>query len=97
MEAFLNGQNSYGFIDASYPCPPQYVTSANGSTCTVSADYVAWKTHDQSIVNIIGQTLSPVAMSCVVGSHFAHEMWMCLKQKFAASNRQNILQLKTNL
>lgn len=97
MEAFLNGQNCYGFVDGSCPCPPQYVTSSDGSTHTLSADYVAWKTQDQSIVNLLGQTLSPVAMSCVVGSHSAQEMWARLKQKFAAPNRQKILQLKTNL
>lgn len=97
MEAFLNGQNCYGFVDGSCPCPPQYVTSSDGSIPTLSADYVAWKTQDQSIVNMLGQTLSPVAMSCVVGSRSAQEMWARLKQKFAAPNRQNILQLKTNL
>lgn len=46
---------------------------------------------------MLGQTLSPKAMSCVVGSQSAQEIWSRLKLKFAAPNRQNILQLKTNL
>ncbi|PRQ21028.1 hypothetical protein RchiOBHm_Chr7g0234661 [Rosa chinensis] len=46
---------------------------------------------------MIGQTLSPIAMSCAVGSRSAQEMWTNLKNKFAAPNRQNILQLKSNL
>ncbi|PRQ56316.1 putative transcription factor interactor and regulator CCHC(Zn) family [Rosa chinensis] len=46
---------------------------------------------------MLGQTLSPVAMSCAVGSRSAHEMWSNLRLKFAASNRQNILQLKSTL
>ncbi|XP_062028312.1 uncharacterized protein LOC133744184 [Rosa rugosa] len=36
-------------------------------------------------------------MSCAVGSKSAAEMWVNLKLKFAAPNRQNILQLKSNL
>lgn len=91
MEAFLNGQNFYGFVDGSYPCPPQYVPSVNGSTQTLSSEYIAWKAQDQSLVNMIGQTLSLVAMSCDIGSYFAQEMWAHLRRKFVA---QNILQLK---
>ncbi|PRQ43851.1 hypothetical protein RchiOBHm_Chr3g0472821 [Rosa chinensis] len=46
---------------------------------------------------MMGQTLSPVAMTCAVGSKSAKQMWDNLKLKFAAPNRQNILQLKSNL
>ncbi|PRQ59977.1 putative transcription factor interactor and regulator CCHC(Zn) family [Rosa chinensis] len=46
---------------------------------------------------MLGQTLSPVAMSCAVGSRSSQEMWSNLRLKFAAPNRQNILQLKSNL
>ncbi|KAL6225205.1 hypothetical protein ACLB2K_004056 [Fragaria x ananassa] len=43
------------------------------------------------------QTLSPIATLCAVGSKFSKELWENLKNKFAAPNRQNILQLKSNL
>ncbi|KAK9912821.1 hypothetical protein M0R45_036661 [Rubus argutus] len=96
LEAFLNGQNLYDFVDGSTPCPPQFVQSANGVN-VISPEYEAWKTQDQSVVNMLGQTLSPIATNCAVGSRSAYEMWKNLKLKFAASNRQNIVQLKTNL
>ncbi|KAM5554367.1 hypothetical protein ABKV19_022642 [Rosa sericea] len=92
LESFLRGQNLYGYVDGSTSCPAQYVDNN-----VASPEYVNWKIQDQSIVNMIGQTLSPVAMSCAVGSKSAQEMWSRLKLKFAAPNRQNILQLKTNL
>lgn len=59
--------------------------------------YVAWKTQDQSIVNLICQTLSLIAISCAVGSWYAQELWSNLKLKFVARIRQNILQLKSTL
>ncbi|XP_024186572.1 uncharacterized protein LOC112191456 [Rosa chinensis] len=46
---------------------------------------------------MMGQTLSTVAMVCAVGSKSAQDMWSRLKLKFVAPNRQNILQLKSNL
>lgn len=46
---------------------------------------------------MIGQTLSSTATSCAVGSKTAFDLWRNLRNKFAASSRQNILQLKTNL
>lgn len=97
LQSFLRGQNLYEFVDGSVSCPSQYVLDADGTTSVLSRDYIAWKTQDQNIINLLGQTLSPKAMSCVVGSQSAQEMWSRLKLKFAAPNRQNILQLKTNL
>ncbi|PRQ40037.1 putative transcription factor interactor and regulator CCHC(Zn) family [Rosa chinensis] len=97
MESFLRGQNLFGFVDGSIPCPPQCVLSTDGTTSTPSADYITWKTQDQSIVNMIGQTLSAVAMNCAVGSKSAQDLWTRLRLKFADANKQNILQLKSNL
>lgn len=96
LEAFLKGQNLYGYVDGTIPCPPQLIRSSDGTT-VINPEYDAWKTQDQSVVNMIGQTLTPVATNCAVGSRSAHELWKNLKHKFAASNRQNIVQLKTNL
>ncbi|KAM5575786.1 hypothetical protein ABKV19_014637 [Rosa sericea] len=97
LESFLKGQNLYGFVDGTIRCPPQFVLASDGVANVINNEFVAWKTQDQSIVNMLGQTLSPVAMSCAVGSKSAAEMWANLKLKFAAPNRQNILQLKSNL
>lgn len=89
LQSFLRGQNLYEFVDGSVSCPSQYVLDADGTTSVLSRDYIAWKTQDQNIINLLGQTLSPKAMSCVVGSQSAQEMWSRLKLKFAAPNRQN--------
>ncbi|KAL6190995.1 hypothetical protein ACLB2K_037388 [Fragaria x ananassa] len=48
-------------------------------------------------MNMVGQTLGNVATKCAVGSRSSKELWENLRQKFAAPNKQNILQLKSNL
>ncbi|GAB2267282.1 hypothetical protein Dimus_038662 [Dionaea muscipula] len=97
LESFLKGLSLYGHIDGTSACPAQFVLGSDGTSTTMSAAYVTWKAQDQSIINMIGQTLSPRAMSCVVGSTTAAELWTCLKSKFADTNKQNVLQLKANL
>lgn len=96
LESFLKGQKLYGFVDGTVPCPPPYVLDEIGNS-VVNPEYEAWCTQDQSIINMIGQTLSSAATSCAVGSKTSFDLWRNLCNKFAASGRQNILQLKTNL
>lgn len=78
LEAFLNGQNLFGFVDGTVPCPPQFVHTDDG-TNVINPEYEAWKTQDQSVVNMLGQTLSPIATNCAVGSRSAYEMWRNLQ------------------
>lgn len=93
LRSFLKGQKLYGFVYGTMPCPAQFrLDSADHEV--VNPAYDAWCTQDQSIVNMTGQTPSLAATSCVVGSN---ELWRNSRDKFAASSRQNILQLKTNL
>lgn len=58
-----------------FQCPHQYVRASDGTTSMPNLEQIAWKVQDKSIVNMIGQTLIPVARNCAVGSKSAHEMW----------------------
>lgn len=97
LESFLKGQDLYGHVDGSVPCPPQFICDSTTGQEVLNPAYASWFTTDQSIVNMIGQTLSSAATSCAVGSKTALDLWRNLRNKFASSNRQNILQLKSNL
>lgn len=96
VESFLKGQKLYGFVDGTVPCPPKCILDSSGNSVP-NPEFEVWCTQDQSIVNMIGQTLSSAATSCAVGSKTAFDLWRNLRNKFAAPSRQNILQLKTNL
>lgn len=43
LDSFLKGQNLYGFVDGTLPCPPQLICDADGSN-VVNPEYEAWKT-----------------------------------------------------
>lgn len=43
LESFLKGQNLYGFVDGSLPCPSQLVCDVDGSH-VINPEYEAWKT-----------------------------------------------------
>ncbi|KAM7485993.1 hypothetical protein LguiA_002002 [Lonicera macranthoides] len=90
MESFLRSIRMYELVDGTYPCPPECINSLPNPA------YENWRWQDQYVINMLGQTLSPVAMTCAVGSTSAADMWLNLKNKYAASNRQNKLQLKSN-
>lgn len=95
LDSFLKGQNLFGFVDGTIPCPPRFIDS--DGTDVINPAFESWCIKDQSIINMIGQTLSSTATSCAVGSKTSCELWRNLRNKFAAPSRQNILQLKTNL
>ncbi|KAK9928309.1 hypothetical protein M0R45_025452 [Rubus argutus] len=63
LESFLKGQKLYGFVDGTLPCPPQFVLDSDGHT-VANPEFENWCTQDQSIINMIGQTLSSAATSC---------------------------------
>lgn len=73
LESLLKGQNLYGFVDGTLPCASQFVRATNGSN-VLNPEYEAWKTQEQIVVNMLGQTLSPIALTCIVGSRSTHEM-----------------------
>lgn len=65
LEALLKGQNLFGFVDGSIPCPSQFRRTDDGINI-ISTEYEAWKTQDQSVVNMLGQTLSPILLLIVL-------------------------------
>jgi hypothetical protein len=71
LESFLRGLSLYGYVDGSIPCPAESILATDGTTKTVNPEYVLWKSKDQNVINMIGQTLSVRAMSCAVGSNTA--------------------------
>ena len=53
--------------------------------------------HDRAIMQLITATLSPVAMSCAIGSISSKDLWQRLKEQFSTVSKTSIFQLKSNL
>ncbi|CAL2247917.1 unnamed protein product [Prunus armeniaca] len=78
MNLLLKCHGTLGFVTGSHPCPPQFVV---GSNSEVIEAYKVWQLHDKALMLLISTTLSASAISCVIGSTNAKEMWLTLKER----------------
>ncbi|CAN6717489.1 unnamed protein product [Malus baccata var. baccata] len=106
MELMLEGYGIMGFVDGSSPCPPRFVSSSSvasevsygDSSANVETDeYKVWKMHDRALMQLITATLSPVAVSCAIGSTSSQDIWTRLKDNFSTVSRTSIFQMKSDL
>ncbi|KAM1804838.1 hypothetical protein ACFX12_030657 [Malus domestica] len=83
MQLLLEGHSIIGFVDGSMSCPAQFsqdssdnsaILSGDSSTRVPSDDYNISKMHDKALMQLITATLSPVTVSCVIGSTSSKEM-----------------------
>ncbi|KAM2095513.1 hypothetical protein ACFX1R_019305 [Malus domestica] len=105
MQLLLESNGIIGYVDGSTSCPSQHVSisgeSGNNSLVTSSSamndEYVMWKMHDRAIMQLITATLSPITMSCAIGSTSSKDLWVRLKEQFSTMSRTSIFQMKSNL
>ncbi|CAN6721051.1 unnamed protein product [Malus baccata var. baccata] len=106
MQLLLEGHGILGFVDGSNPCPIRFTRpTSSGSeedsqgtlSHTESDDYKIWKLHDRALMQLITATLSPSAISCVIGSISAQDIWTRLKEQFSTVTRTSIFQMKSEL
>ncbi|CAL9023567.1 unnamed protein product, partial [Prunus brigantina] len=103
MQLLLESNGIIGFVDGSRPCPPTVASGESGinsSNTSSAADCDAvliWKMHDRAVMQLLTATLSPVALSCAIGSHSSRDLWVRLKEQFSTVSRTSIFQMKSNL
>ncbi|KAM2793631.1 hypothetical protein PS2_005143 [Malus domestica] len=104
IQLLLESNGIMGFVDGSHPCLPQFSVSPaesgiQSSSCTsVETDtFVVWKMHDRAIMQLITATLSPIALSCAIGSKSSQDLWIRLKEQFSTVSKTSIFQMKSNL
>ncbi|KAM5588569.1 hypothetical protein ABKV19_006834 [Rosa sericea] len=98
MYSLLRGHGLLKFVDGSHSCPSQFSISDDGHlTPNPSEDLDEWLEKDCNLISLITATLSPEALSHVVGCNSALEVWTTLKDRYATVSRSNVLQLKSNL
>ena len=56
-----------------------------------------WISRDQGLLTLTNSTLSPTALSLVVGQTTAHGIWFILEKRYTSASRSNILNLKMDL
>ncbi|CAN6708563.1 unnamed protein product [Malus baccata var. baccata] len=106
MELLLEGYGIMGFVNGSNPCPVQFSLSVSAnsdiesgsSSCNLETDeYKVWKMHDRSIMQLNIVTLSPIVVSCAIGSSCSKDLWTRLKEHFSTVSKTSVFQLKSDL
>jgi hypothetical protein len=100
LQLLLESNGIMGYVDGLLLCPPQHDSNSDESGITSSSptdEYIVWKMHDRAIMQLITATLSPIAMSCAIGSISSKDLWTRLKEQFSTVSRTNIFQMKSNL
>jgi hypothetical protein len=82
-----------GIVDGSNPCPPQFVTDAEGKNAPNPA-YSLWVRQDQLLLGWLNITLSESVLSIVFGLHTSNQVWSALKSRFASESRSRVSHLK---
>ncbi|KAM1001536.1 hypothetical protein PS1_008017 [Malus domestica] len=93
IQLLLESNGIMGFVDGSHPSP----TESGSCTSAESDAFVVWKMHDRAIMQLITATLSPVALSCAIGSKSSQDVWIRLKEQFSTVSKTSIFQMKSNL
>lgn len=97
-----DGHGIMGFVDGSSPCPHCFtssesgaseVNSGNSSANVENDEYKVWKMHDHALMQLITATLSPVVVSCTIGSTSSKNIWTHLKEHFSIIEPLNTRQL----
>ncbi|KAM1719673.1 hypothetical protein ACFX12_021452 [Malus domestica] len=100
LELLLKGNGIMGFLDGFIFCPEKYTATEDGIVinCSIITDaYKVWKIHDKALMTHITATLSPAALSSVIGCQSSKEMWINLKERFSSMTRTSIVQMKIDL
>ena len=103
MQLLLQSNGISGFTDGSHPCPltnsiaESSTNNSNSISATECEDVVIWRMHDRAVMQLITATLSPMALSCAIGSSSSQDLWNRLKEQFSTVSKTNIFQLKSNL
>uniref|UniRef100_A0A2N9HKM9 Integrase catalytic domain-containing protein n=1 Tax=Fagus sylvatica TaxID=28930 RepID=A0A2N9HKM9_FAGSY len=85
-------------LDGTVPPPEQYLADENGDlSLHENILYKQWKARDQALKTLINATLSPSAITLVIGQTTAQGVWQVLERRYTSLSRTHILSLKAEL
>uniref|UniRef100_A0A2N9GMR9 Retrotransposon Copia-like N-terminal domain-containing protein n=1 Tax=Fagus sylvatica TaxID=28930 RepID=A0A2N9GMR9_FAGSY len=79
-------------------CPSQFVLGHHGLEIQeVNPLHLQWKTKDKTLFSLISSTLSPSAISLVMGQTTASGIWRVILNRYTSISRSSIVNLKREL
>jgi hypothetical protein len=99
LASYLEGQNLFGYIDNSIPCPLKFISStiipsSTSSTTTTDSptlvpnpDYKVWVRQDKLILSVNISTISEDILVHIVSLHTSRDVWITLEKMFVAQSK----------
>lgn len=99
-EPLLRSRYLFGFIDGSYPCPPERVTRAvagGGMTSVPNPEHRAWVQQDAAILSSIVSSMTPSVSGLILFARTAEQAWSALSRSFSAQTTSQSMNILTKL
>ena len=96
----LRSRYLMGYVDGSYPCPPERVLQQLEGGRTVSVfnpEHRSWVMQDQAILSGIVSSLMPQVGGLIMFATTAEEAWVTLQESFSQQSTAQSVQIRTQL
>jgi hypothetical protein len=95
----LKGDNLFGYVDRSIPCPPPSITTVKEhiSSTTTNSAFPHWEMQDQIILDFLISAISKRMISHVANCKVSKQAWTKLETLFASQSKTCILNMHFQL
>jgi hypothetical protein len=89
-----------GYVDGSYPCPPEWVSRLNAEgrpVLVINPEHRTWVQQDAAILSTIVSSMTTSVSGRVLFATTAQEAWMALSTSFASQSTSQAMAILTKL
>jgi transposase InsO family protein len=100
ITGILDAYSLLDHLEEPTPCPSQFILGHHDHDLEVpevNPHYLQWKTRDKTLFSLISSTLSPSAISLVMGQTTASGIWRVILNRYTSISRSSIVNLKREL
>uniref|UniRef100_A0A2N9FP95 Retrovirus-related Pol polyprotein from transposon TNT 1-94-like beta-barrel domain-containing protein n=1 Tax=Fagus sylvatica TaxID=28930 RepID=A0A2N9FP95_FAGSY len=98
ITGILDAYSLLDHIEDPIPCPCKFLLSETGAvTQEINPIFLQWKARDKALFSLISATLSPSAISLVMGQTTASGIWKIIVNRYTSVSRSSIVNLKREL
>ncbi|XP_019193791.1 PREDICTED: uncharacterized protein LOC109187873 [Ipomoea nil] len=93
---FLRGQNLYGYVDGTLPCPPETLAGTS-TTPAINPLHAIWVQQDQSILSMLMSSMAEEVLYLAVGHNTSRSVWTSVETALGSASRARSLSLLSQL
>jgi hypothetical protein len=98
VTGILDAYSLLDHLEDPTPCPSKFLLGQSGiETPEANPLYLQWKTRDKTLFSLLSSTLSPSAISLVMGQTTASGIWKVIINRYTSISRSSIVNLKREL